>query len=252
MCSNRFKMRLAYDGTAYAGWQMQPGAPTIQAALQDALLRLCGAEVKVHGSGRTDAGVHACGQVAHCDLVRPFPPDVILRALNAYLPPDIRILDAGVVHEHFHARKDAIAKEYRYFIWNAPILPPTERLYHLHAPMPLNVAAMQAAAGMLVGRHDFTAYTANPNRAVESTVRTIHALDVFAAHEQITLAVCGDGFLYKMVRSIAGWLIRVGKGDVSPQATAAVLASRARTASVPTAPPHGLFLWKVTYPDQDG
>lgn len=247
--SLRYRITVAYDGTAYAGWQIQPGNPTIQEALRDALRRLCGAEVIVHGSGRTDAGVHARGQVAHFDLPRPFAPVSLVRAINAYLPRDIRVLEASVSAPGFHARKDASGKEYRYFIWNGPMMPPTARLYHLHVPVPLDVAAMRDAAALLTGRHDFAAFSANPNRIVESTVRTIHSLAVMQTEEVITLAACGEGFLYKMVRSIAGWLIRVGQGDVRALDTAAVLASRERTAAVPTAPPQGLFLWSVRYPE---
>jgi len=245
----RYRITVAYDGTAYAGWQMQPGNPTIQESLQVALRKLCGEDVNVHGSGRTDAGVHARGQVAHFDFPRPFAPLSLVRAINAYIPPDIRVLDASIAAPDFDARRDASGKEYRYFIWNGPMMPPTARLYHLHLPAPLDLVAMRDAAAVLTGRHDFAAFSANPNRYVETTVRTVHSLAVENENEVITVAACGEGFLYKMVRSIAGWLIRVGQGDVNARDTAAVLASRERTAAVPTAPPQGLFLWSVRYPD---
>ncbi len=244
----RFRITVAYDGTSYGGWQIQPNANTVQAELQAVLKRLGGGEVLVHGSGRTDAGVHARGQVAHFDFPRPFAPDMLVRAMNACLPPDIRVMDAAIVADDFHARKSAVGKEYRYFIWNAPVLLPTARLYHLHEHEPLDTAKMQEAAAWLVGQHDFAAFSANPNRFVETTVRTIQSLMVSRVDEQITIAVRGDGFLYKMVRSLAGWLIRVGRGEVPPAQTREVLASCERTARVPTAPPQGLFLWQVDYP----
>jgi tRNA pseudouridine38-40 synthase len=244
----RFRITVAYDGTAYGGWQIQPNANTVQAELQAVLKRLGGGDVLVHGSGRTDAGVHARGQVAHFDFPRPFAPVALVRAMNACLPPDIRVVEAAIVAGDFHARKSAIGKEYRYFIWNAPVMLPTARLYHLHEHEPLDTERMQAAAGALIGQHDFAAFSANPNRFVETTVRTIQSLAVSRVDEQITIAVHGDGFLYRMVRSLAGWLIRVGRGEVPPEQTAAILASRERTAHVPTAPPQGLFLWQVDYP----
>ncbi len=243
----RFRITVMYDGTAYGGWQIQPNANTVQAELQAVLKRLGGSDVHVHGSGRTDAGVHARGQVAHFDFPRPFTPEALVRAMNACLPDDIRVMEAAIVPDGFHARKSATGKEYRYFIWNAPVMSPTERLYHVHVPEPLDVATMQAAAGVLIGRHDFAAFSANPNRFVETTVRTIQSLTVARLDEQITIAVHGDGFLYKMVRSLAGWLIRVGRGEVSSEQTAGILASCERTARVPTAPPQGLFLWQVDY-----
>jgi len=243
----RFRITVAYDGTAYGGWQIQPNANTVQAELQAVLKRLGGSDVLVHGSGRTDAGVHAHGQVAHFDFPRPFKPEALVRAMNACLPPDIRVMAAAQVADGFHARKNAVGKEYRYFIWNAPVMPPTARLYHLHIPVPLDEARMQEAAAWLVGQHDFAAFSANPSRFVETTVRTIRELTVSRVDAQITMAVSGDGFLYKMVRSLAGWLIRVGQGEVPPEQTAAILASCERTARVPTAPPQGLFLWQVEY-----
>jgi tRNA pseudouridine38-40 synthase len=246
---SRYRITVAYDGTAYAGWQMQPGHPTIQETLQGALHSLCGQDVKIHGSGRTDAGVHARGQVAHFDFPRPFAPASLPRAMNTYLPPDIRVLDAESAAPDFHARRDAAGKEYRYFIWNAPVMLPTARHFHLHVPAPLDAGAMRAAATLLTGKHDFAAFSANPSRIVETTVRTVFSLTVSQADEVIMISASGDGFLYKMVRSIAGWLIRVGQGDVPSARTLEILTSLDRTAAVPTALPQGLFLWKVWYPE---
>lgn len=242
----RYRIDIAYDGTNYAGWQVQPNGVTVQQRLEEALERLTGAAVKVHGSGRTDRGVHARGQVAHFDLPGAAPTS-LLRGLNALLPADIRVLRLKRVAADFHARRQATAKEYRYFIWNDEWLPPFHRLYKAHVRRPLNVEAMRAAAARLVGRHDFQAFAANPDRAVESTVRTLWQLRVTRRGREIVIAARADGFLYRMVRSLAGFLIRVGEGEAAPEEAARILATRRRTARVPTAPPQGLFLWKVWY-----
>ncbi len=244
---SRFRITVGYDGTSYSGWQIQPNGLTVQEVLQTALGRLDGSPVKVHGSGRTDQGVHARGQVAHFDLTKPFEPASLQRALNAIMPKDIRVMSVHRAASDFHARKQATGKEYRYFIWNAEVIPPTERLYHLHEQQSLDIEAMQLAAAALAGRHDFAAFTANPSRVVESTVRDLFELNVRKRGPEVTLIACGEGFLYKMVRSLAGWLLRVGKGEVSPETTSVILESKVRTARVPTAPPEGLFLWKVSY-----
>ena len=246
--TRRYRLDVAYDGTAYAGWQIQPNGVTIQAALEEQLAELAGGDrPKVHGSGRTDQGVHARRQVAHVDLCGGMPPAALARALNALLPADIRIVNAAYAHPAFHARRDAVAKEYRYCIWNGPVVPPFVRLYRTHVRPPLDVAAMREAAALLCGRHDFAAFTANPNRKVESTVRSLTALDIRKRGREVTIVARGEGFLYKMVRSLAGWLIRVGEGAAPAAQTTEILASRRRTARVPTAPPEGLFLWKVEY-----
>lgn len=243
----RYKLTLAYDGSAYAGWQVQPGRPTVQGTLEKALAAIAGGAVKAHASGRTDQGVHAAGQVAHIDLPRPWKGADLRRTLNALLPPDIRLLSVSRVASDFHARRGAAGKEYRYMIWNGEVLPPFLRRYRTHIRQPLDVRAMRAAARLLVGRHDFAAFTANPNREVESTVRHLTKLAVRRHGREITIAARGEGFLYKMVRSLAGLLIRVGLGAVPPAAAGAILRSRERTARVPTAPPEGLILWRVKY-----
>jgi tRNA pseudouridine38-40 synthase len=244
----RYRVTLAYDGTAYAGWQTQPGRDTVQRRLQDALHFLAGGQaVKVHGSGRTDAGVHALGQVAHFDLPRPMPPAALRRALNARLPPDIRALAARRAAPDFHARRSAKGKEYRYFIWQGEVLPPLLRNTRAHVRRPLDAAAMRAAAALLRGRRDFAAFTANPDRVVETTVRHLRRLSVARRGREIVIRAEADGFLYRMVRSLAGWLIRVGEGAEPAARTRDVLAAAERTAHVPTAPPQGLFLWHVRY-----
>jgi len=246
--TRRYRIDVAYDGTAYAGWQIQPNGITVQAVLEETLARLSGGDrPKVHGSGRTDQGVHARRQVAHTDLRGGMAPAALVRAVNALLPADIRVVKAAFVDPAFHARRDAAAKEYRYFIWNGPVVPPFVRRYRTHIRTPLDVEAMRRAAARLRGRHDFAAFTANPNRKVASTVRSLTALEVRRHGREVTIVARGEGFLYKMVRSLAGWLIRVGEGAVPASQTGEVLASRRRTARVPTAPPEGLFLWQVEY-----
>ncbi len=243
----RYRLTLAYDGTAYGGWQIQPNAPTVQDTVEAALEKLTGTRPKLHGSGRTDQGVHARGQVAHFDGEVRFSPHALRRAINAVLPDDIRVTRVAVATPAFHARKSTVRKEYRYFIRCGDEMPPDRRLYETLVRAKLDVKAMREAAAVLEGRHDFAAFTANPNRTVESTVRELFALRVMRRGRLITIVAVGEGFLYKMVRSLAGWLIRVGEGSESPAATAAVLASRTRTARVPSAPARGLYLWRVSY-----
>ncbi len=245
--SQRYKLTLAYDGSAYAGWQIQPGRPTIQGALEQAGAVLAGRPVKIHGSGRTDQGVHAAGQVAHVDLPGLWPPAELRRKFNALLPPAIRLLQVARAGADFHARRSALSKEYRYFIWNAEVLPPCLRQYRTLIRAPLDLVVMRAAASSLVGRHDFAAFSANPNRLVLSTVRDLTALAVSRRGKEIVIRACGEGFLYKMVRSLVGLLIRIGSGQVPPAEAQAILRSRERSARVPTAPPTGLFLWRVHY-----
>lgn len=243
----RYRMTVAYDGTAYGGWQVQPNAQTVQARLEAALGTVCGEQPKVHGSGRTDTGVHAAGQVAHFDLSRRVVPARLRVSLNAVLPDDVRVLSVARTRPDFHARRGAIGKEYRYFIWNADVIPPFVRHYRAHVRAPLDAAAMQEAARRLVGRHDFSAYSANPNRDIETNVRDVTALIVRRRGPEITIIARGEGFLYKMVRSLAGFLIRVGEGALAPEDATTILQSKLRTARVPTAPACGLFLWKVRY-----
>ncbi len=245
--THRYKLRLAYDGTAYAGWQLQPNATSIQEVVEKAIATVCGERPRLHGSGRTDQGVHARGQVAHFDLTTQRPTPRLAVSLNAVLPADIRVLGLTRAAANFHARRSAVGKEYRYFIWNGDVLPPFLRHYRAHVRAPLDVLTMRAAAAMLEGRHDFAAFSANPNREVESTVRSVTALRVTRRGKEITIVARGEGFLYKMVRSLAGFLIRVGEGAVPPETARDILASRLRTARVPTAPACGLFLWKVWY-----
>jgi tRNA pseudouridine38-40 synthase len=207
--------------------------------------------VRIYGSSRTDAGVHAKGFVAHFDLEKPIPPSNVPRAMNSRLPEDIRVLKASYAKSNFDARKDAKGKEYRYFLYNGDILPPCLAPYWAFMHKRLNVDAMQEAANHFVGRHDFAPFAANPHRVLETTVRNIFSFKVQKAGPRIVFIVRGDGFLYKQVRSMVGFLIRVGLGEEKPSAVAELLEARApRTARVPTATGRGLFLWKVFYRQQ--
>lgn len=243
----RYKLTLSYDGSAYAGWQIQPIHRTIQGELEKVLTTFTGHKVKVHGSGRTDQGVHAVGQAAHTDLPLKLSGPELRKTVNALLPADIRLMHAMRIAHDFHARRSAVSKEYRYFIWNDEIVPPFLRLYRTHIRIPLNVSAMRAAAAVLAGRHDFAAFTANPHRQVESTVRHLTQLSVRRRGKEIIIIARSEGFLYKMVRSLAGLLIRIGMGTVPASEVRHILKSRERTAHVPTARPQGLFLWRVWY-----
>lgn len=245
--AQRYRSIISYDGTNYAGYQIQPGHPTIQESVENALFETCRQRPRIFASGRTDQGVHARGQVIHFELSHKIAPVVLIRALNAVLPPDIRVESVRLAPPGFDARRSATGKEYRYFIWNGPALTPDVRLYRHHVWRPLDVKAMKEAARHLEGKHDFAAFTANPRREVDGTVRHLYRLAVRKSGNDVIISACGDGFLYRMVRSLAGFLIRVGMGELPPGDAASILQSRIRTAAVPTAPSQGLFLWKVHY-----
>ena len=248
----RYRMTVCYDGTRFCGWQVQPEQPTVQGFMEEAFARLTQQEfVKIHGSGRTDSGVHAKGQVAHFDLDKEKDPAQLLKACNSYLPRDIRVIDIQRTPLDFHARKSAVGKEYRYYITNAVTQSPFDRLHHLHVPKKLDVAAMQASANLLIGEHDFAAYSANPKRDIDGTVRTIFRFTISKIGDNISVRVCGSGFLYKMVRSLTGHLIRVGTGYEEVASTQEILDSKVRTARVESARAEGLFLWQVYYGDED-
>jgi tRNA pseudouridine38-40 synthase len=242
-----FKLTVTYDGTQYAGWQLQPNGKTVQEVMEAALAKIDGGEVRVYGSGRTDAGVHARGQVANCTLRSQLRVPTLLKALNANLPEDVRALRLEETDAKFHARFSARGKEYRYQIDCGTAADPFLRAYAWHHPWPLNVAKMRRAAGLMNGRHDFSVLSAKPRRPVESTVRTISKLSVTKQGNILTVAVVADGFLYKMVRSIVGALVKVGEGRLTVEELEALVKAKKRTALVETAPAHGLFLWRVFY-----
>ena len=246
------KLTLAYDGTGLVGWQRQASGTSVQGLLEEALAHLEGGPVVVSGAGRTDAGVHALGQVASVSLSRPIAPLAVLRAVNVRLPPAVRVVDVQEVGPDFHARFRATAKRYRYRIWNGPVVSPFERAYVWHVPWPvLDIEAMRAGAARLVGTHDFAAFQ-GAGGDVETSVRTlwssaVEARELDAGSRLITYEVRGEGFLRHMVRAIAGTLVEVGRGRRTPGSLDEVLASRQRGAAGRTAPPGGLFLVAVEY-----
>jgi tRNA pseudouridine38-40 synthase len=246
--TRRYKIKLAYDGGAYSGYQYQPHCISVQQKVEEALEFVHHSPIKIFGSSRTDAGVHAKGFMAHFDLTKPIPPKALVRALNARLPEDIRVMAASYAHKDFDARKWAKGKEYRYFIYNAPILPPHLAPYWVSMHKKLDVEAMREAAKRFIGEHDFAPFAANPHRELSTTVRNILDFKITQSGPRIVLIVRGDGFLYKQVRSMAGFLLKVGTGNEKPEAVTEILEARApRTARVETAPGKGLFLWKVWY-----
>jgi len=244
----KYKTTIAYDGSGYSGWQRQENALGVQQVVEEALESLDGAPVRVYGSSRTDAGVHARGFVCHFSLEKPIPPANLVRAANARLPPSIRFMASSKAPEGFDARLSAKGKEYRYHVYQADILPPHLAPFWTFCHRPLDLAAMREAAAHFVGTHDFVSFAANPDREIESTVRTVFSFDVKKAGPRHTFVVRGDGFLYKQVRSMAGFLISVGRGAEPPDAVRELLEAKTpRTARVETAPPQGLVLWKVFY-----
>src|SRR6185312_3300915 len=245
-----FRITVAYDGGPFVGWQRQAEGASIQGLIEDALKELDGQDVTVNGAGRTDAGVHAFGQVASFALVRDdITPDVIVRSLNAKLPDAIRIRSAEPVPASFHARFNARSKRYRYRLWNADVLDPFERAYVWHVPGALDVVAMAEAARFVEGRHDFAAFQ-TAGGAGGATERAIAWSTVTAGESGlVTYDVEGDGFLRHMVRAIVGTLMEVGRGRRPPEWMRDVIASRDRAQAGRTAPAHGLFLVRVDYGD---
>ncbi|MBQ1428285.1 MAG: tRNA pseudouridine(38-40) synthase TruA [Kiritimatiellae bacterium] len=246
--ARKYKVVIAYDGTNYSGWQYQENALGIQQVVEEAIAQLEGAPVRVFGSSRTDAGVHAVGFVGHFHLTKPIPPKNLVRAMNSRLPDAVRVLKASYAAEGFDARLSAKGKEYRYQLYQADIMPPHLAPYWTFCHRPLDLEAMRRAASYFVGRHDFVSFAANPDRVLDSTVRNVFSFDVRKSGHRYVFIVRGDGFLYKQVRSMVGFLISVGRGVERPEAVGELLAAAApRTARVETAPPRGLFLWRVFY-----
>jgi tRNA pseudouridine38-40 synthase len=240
------KLTLSYDGTRFVGWQRQAAGASIQGLLEDALERFEGSRVSVHGAGRTDAGVHALSQVASVRVACAHDTATLMRALNALLPDDIRVLAVEEREEHFHARFSARSKTYCYQIRNAPIASPFERAYVWHLAEPLALAAMQHAAAQLVGRHDFAAFR-SAGSEVSSTVRTVTRSVWRESSGLMTYEIAGDGFLRHMVRAIVGTLVEIGRGWREPAEIGSLLQGGTRAAAGATAPPHGLFLAAVDY-----
>ena len=245
----RIRLVIEYDGTGYSGWQRQDRDPSVQQAIEEALAVLTGERITLHGAGRTDAGVHAMGQTAHFDTQSRIPPDKFSFALNTLLPPDIRIRESGEADAHFHARFDAKAKHYRYIIKNGPHASALERNRSMHVPLPLDIEKMQRAAGYLVGEHDFSAFTSAQLRP-KSAVRTVYGIQVSQNGGFVHIDVLGSGFLYNMVRIIAGTLMYVGIGKLKAEDMPAILESRDRRRAGITAQPQGLFLMEVRYDEK--
>lgn len=243
-----FRITIAYDGAPYVGWQRQPTGPSVQGLIEEALAELDGRAVTVHGAGRTDAGVHALGQVASFSLVRDTTADVVVRALNNKLPLEIRVREAEEVPASFHARFSAKTKTYRYRILNADVLDPFERAYAWHVLGRLDVAAMAEAARMVEGLHDFAAFQGVGGKT-GSTAREILTSEIVAGSQSglLTYDVTGKGFLRHMVRAIVGTLVEIGRGRQRPGWIRDVIASRDRVQAGQTAPAHGLFLVSVDY-----
>ena len=245
------KLLLAYDGTEFAGRQVQPGAPTIQGTLASAIGRVTGENVLPQGSGRTDTGVHALGQVASFVSASPIPADNLVNALNDVLPAAIRVLEAAEMPPEFHARKSARAKTYHYRMHRAAICPPFVARYVWHYPYPLDEAGMQEVAAAIVGQHDFTSFAAvDPERGREgevSNVREIFSSNWRRQSDELIYTIRGSGFLHHMVRNLVGTFLLVGKGTIKPCDLPRILAARARAAAGATAPASGLHLVSVEY-----
>jgi len=259
-----WKLTVAYDGTPYNGWQIQPGLPTIQGTLARALHHVTGETVLPQGSGRTDTGVHALGQVASVSLASPIPASNLQRALNHILPTSIRIVYIEEVPANFHARHSARRKTYEYRIAPQPICPPTLAPFVWNCTWPLDLVAMQQGAAHVIGTHDFTSFAATDpdltNRIAsdedddissatpaKTSVRTIFGSAWYREGDLLFYRVTGSGFLHHMVRNLVGTFVDVGRGRTAPELVPAIIAARARSSAGPTAPPQGLFLVEVDY-----
>jgi tRNA pseudouridine38-40 synthase len=245
----RIKIQVAYDGTDYHGWQVQPRLATVQGTLEQVVGQIEGGAVPVAGSGRTDAGVHALAQVAAFTIENPIPIENLRRALNRLLPSDIRVINAAEVPLDFHPRYDAKAKTYEYRIFRGEICSPFDRRYVYHHPYPLDVEEMIRLAALLEGEHDFTAFAASDERDSEgvSKVRTIFCSRLALESDRLVYHVSGSGFLKHMVRNIVGVLLEAGKGNVDRASLLARLESGCAIPPGPTAPARGLFLISVDY-----
>jgi tRNA pseudouridine38-40 synthase len=245
----RYRLTLEYDGRPFCGFQIQAGLPTVQAALERAVKGFCGQTVRVHAAGRTDTGVHASGQVAHIDLDRDWPADVVRDALNAHLAPDpVAVLDAAVVDADFHARFSAAGRRYLYRILNRRAPPALERGRVWHVKKPLDAEAMHAAAQALVGHHDFTTFRDLACQA-KSPMKTMNEARVWREAGEVRLAFAARSFLHRQVRSMAGSLVEVGVGRWASSDLKAALEARDRRACGPVAPADGLYLTEVDYAD---
>lgn len=247
----RIALKLEYDGRAFAGWQRQPEQRTVQQALETALARVADHPVAVTCAGRTDAGVHALGQVVHFDTAARRPDHAWLLGGNSHLPDDVALRAARPIDDDFHARFSALRRTYLYRILNRRTRPAVERHMAWWVRRPLDEGRMASAAGALLGEHDFSSFRAAECQALHA-VRTLYRLDVTRVGDELRLLVEANAFLHHMVRNLAGVLVAIGSGVRDPDWAAAVLAARDRTVAAVTAPPHGLCLLGVTYPGRYG
>ena len=247
--TKRVRLTVAYDGTNYHGWQVQNNGITIESELNRCLSDLLKEDIQVIGASRTDSGVHALGNIAVFDTASRMPAEKISYALNQRLPEDIRIQRSEEVAQDWHPRYVTSRKTYEYRIYRGEFPMPVKRLYALFSYRSFDVEKMQQAAGYLVGEHDFKSFC-QVGAQVESTVRTLYSVDVEEQGSDLVIRVCGNGFLYNMVRIIAGTLMDVGQGKKAPEEMQDILAAKNRSAAGPTAPAHGLMLMKYEFPEE--
>lgn len=245
----RIMLVVAYDGTNYCGWQVQPNGMTVQETLNRALSELCGSSIQTIGASRTDAGVHAKGNVAVFDTEMRMPADRFCYALNTRLPEDIKVQASREVPLRFHPRYTSTVKTYEYRILNRKLPDPTRRLDTLFVYSDLNLAAMQEAAECVIGEHDFRSFQASGASAEKSTVRRIYSSEIRREGELLTFRIVGNGFLYNMVRILAGTILEIGRGNLPSGSMRRILEARNRAAAGPTAPAHGLTLIGIRYPE---
>ncbi|MDQ0999855.1 tRNA pseudouridine38-40 synthase [Neobacillus niacini] len=244
---NRYKCTISYDGTGFSGYQVQPNKRTVQSQIENVLAKIHkGGHVKIAASGRTDAGVHAKGQVIHFESPLSLPVEKWELALNSMLPEDISVLLVEKADSSFHARFDASGKEYRYFLYQSAKRDPFQRNYAFHYPYPLDLAAMREACTYLLGTHDFSSFC-SARTEVEDKVRTIETIEILQDEEHLCFRFVGNGFLYNMVRILVGTLVEVGAGKRRPEEIVEILQKRDRRYAGKTAPGQGLYLWKVFY-----
>lgn len=246
----KLKLTIAYDGTHYAGWQIQKTGMGVQQKVEEALAKLFPSVTRIHSSSRTDTGVHALGMVAHVDIPASefkMPVAKVALAVNSQLPPDIRVVEAKKCKADFHARFSARGKQYRYYVWNHTAMNPLLRHQAWQVTRKVDLKLMRDAAKLFVGKHDFRSFTANRGDVLEDSVRTLTRCEIKRSGPLLTFIIEGDGFLYKMCRSIVGTIIQVGLGRFPVEEIRNMFAQKDRRVAGVTAPAHGLVLWKVFY-----